>query len=81
MSFTKKVGWFWFHVDIVLSSFVVLKEVQAKTSPSDMLEVANQMLTTTLIKNLANMDLSTKRNTVRIRPSLKLISCFNIILI
>ncbi|XP_067286406.1 HEAT repeat-containing protein 1 [Pseudorasbora parva] len=42
----------------------VLKDVLAKTSPSDVLEVANQMLTTTLIKNLANMDHATKRNTL-----------------
>lgn len=42
----------------------VLKVVLANTSPSDVLEVANQMLTTTLIKNLANMDHTTKRNTL-----------------
>ncbi|XP_039541398.1 HEAT repeat-containing protein 1-like [Pimephales promelas] len=41
----------------------VLKDVLVKTSPSDVLEVANQMLTTTLVKNLANMDHATKRNT------------------
>uniref|UniRef100_A0A671PAI0 HEAT repeat-containing protein 1 n=1 Tax=Sinocyclocheilus anshuiensis TaxID=1608454 RepID=A0A671PAI0_9TELE len=43
----------------------VLKDVLVKTSPSDMLGVANQMLTTTLIKNLANMDHATKRNTLQ----------------
>ncbi|KAI7796665.1 HEAT repeat-containing protein 1 [Triplophysa rosa] len=42
----------------------VLKEVQAKTPPSDMMEMANQMLTTTLIKNLADMDHTTRRNTL-----------------
>ncbi|KAA0725519.1 HEAT repeat-containing protein 1 [Triplophysa tibetana] len=42
----------------------VLKEVQAKTPQSDMMEMANQMLTTTLIKNLANMDHTTRRNTL-----------------
>lgn len=51
----------------------VLKEVQAKTPPSDMLEVANQMLTTTLIKNLANMDHTTKRNTLE--NVCKLVGC------
>lgn len=48
------------------SFFIVLKDVLVKTSPSDVLEVANQMLTTTLVKNLANMDHATKRNTVSI---------------
>ncbi|XP_016100231.1 HEAT repeat-containing protein 1-like [Sinocyclocheilus grahami] len=43
----------------------MLKDVLVKTSPSDMLGVANQMLTTTLIKNLANMDHATKRNTLQ----------------
>lgn len=42
----------------------VLKAVLAKTSESDLLGVANEMLTTTLIKNLANMDHATKRNTL-----------------
>ncbi|ROL40980.1 HEAT repeat-containing protein 1 [Anabarilius grahami] len=43
----------------------VLKDVLVKTSPSDVLEVANQMLTTTLIKNFANMDHATKRNSLK----------------
>lgn len=46
--------------------FIVLKDVLVKTSPSDVLEVANQMLTTTLIKNFANMDHATKRNSVSV---------------
>ncbi|XP_016409958.1 HEAT repeat-containing protein 1 isoform X2 [Sinocyclocheilus rhinocerous] len=43
----------------------VLKDVLVKTSPSDVLGVVNQMLTTTLIKNLANMDHATKRSTLQ----------------
>ncbi|KAL1250748.1 hypothetical protein QQF64_018544 [Cirrhinus molitorella] len=43
----------------------VLKNVLAKTAPSDVLSVVNQMLTTTLTKNLANMDPATKRNTLQ----------------
>ncbi|XP_051959284.1 HEAT repeat-containing protein 1 [Xyrauchen texanus] len=43
----------------------VLKDVLAKTSPSDVLGVTNQMLTTTLVKNIDNMDHATKRNTVK----------------
>ncbi|XP_050980668.1 HEAT repeat-containing protein 1 [Labeo rohita] len=43
----------------------VLKDVLVKTAPSDMLCVVNQMLTTTLIKNLAKMDHATKRNTLQ----------------
>ncbi|TRY66425.1 hypothetical protein DNTS_028326 [Danionella cerebrum] len=42
----------------------VLKEVLAKTSEGDLLVVANEMLTTTLIKNVANMDHGTKHNTL-----------------
>uniref|UniRef100_A0A673MT98 HEAT repeat-containing protein 1 n=1 Tax=Sinocyclocheilus rhinocerous TaxID=307959 RepID=A0A673MT98_9TELE len=45
----------------------VLKDVLVKTSPSDVLGVVNQMLTTTLIKNLANMDHATKRSTVSVK--------------
>ncbi|XP_043109963.1 HEAT repeat-containing protein 1 isoform X3 [Puntigrus tetrazona] len=43
----------------------VLKDVLVKTPSSDVLGVVNQMLTTTLIKNLANMDHVTKRNTLQ----------------
>uniref|UniRef100_A0A8C2ICA7 HEAT repeat-containing protein 1 n=1 Tax=Cyprinus carpio TaxID=7962 RepID=A0A8C2ICA7_CYPCA len=43
----------------------VLKDVLVKTSQSDVLSVVNQMLTTTLIKNLANMDHVTKRSTLQ----------------
>ncbi|XP_026078718.1 HEAT repeat-containing protein 1 [Carassius auratus] len=43
----------------------VLKDVLVKTSPSDVLGVVNQMLTTTLIKNLANMDHATKLDTLQ----------------
>lgn len=58
------------EINFMLSAFllfIVLKDVLVKTSPSDVLEVANQMLTTTLIKNFAKMDHATKRNSVSVK--------------
>lgn len=57
---------FWFMLS-AFPLFIVLKDVLVKTSPSDVLEVANQMLATTLIKNFANMDHATKRNSVSVK--------------
>lgn len=60
------------HVFVV----TVLQGVLKKTPPADVIRVANQMLISTLTKNLAHMEPSTKRNAVSIRHYLVILCLF-----
>lgn len=59
-----------------MSLFVaVLHGVLKKTPPADLIRVANQMLISTLTKNLARMEPSTKRNAVSHYPAVGILGC------